>query len=206
MGQAKNRLKAAMRETGDDIKAAQALLIEQAKDRSKMTVKSVASDDSIQEMPDPMDALLKLQEAITNNQISLHDCEIHTDLKVIIDTPAGIQRITYVKQVNSNVQAVAIFAHVESIDGIPCFHVGYAVISSMRGQGLATDILRKGIDELNHAMKRNGATQLCIEAVVSVSNASSNKVAANVLSNNPKQCTDARSGQAVMQYIKTIDF
>ncbi len=52
MGQAKNRLKEAMQETGKDPKAAQTFLIEQAKERNNELVQSVASDESIQSLMD----------------------------------------------------------------------------------------------------------------------------------------------------------
>jgi hypothetical protein len=50
MGQAKNRLKSAMQATGTDAKAAQALLVEQAKEREKALIKPVAADDVMQHL------------------------------------------------------------------------------------------------------------------------------------------------------------
>jgi hypothetical protein len=103
------------------------------------------------------------------------------------------------------VLSISLFALTEPVSGIPCFQIGYAVVESMRQKGLASDIVAKGIHELRNGLKRNGAQQFYVEAVVAVPNTASNKLAKRLLSDNPKPCVDAYSGKPAMQYLKLIE-
>ena len=157
------------------------------------------------EMTAPMNALLKLQAAVDHGQVDLNPCEIYPDLRVIADQPGGSPRFTYANIEGGKVLSVSLFVLTEPIRGIPCFQVGYAVIGSMRQQGLASDIVGKGIQELRNGLKRNGAQKFYVEAVVAVSNTPSNRLAQRLLSDTPKQCADAYSGQPSMQYLRLIE-
>ena len=155
-------------------------------------------------MTDPMNALTQLQIALDNGVVLLTPCEIHKELGVIADKPNGTPRFTYALIKNGKVQAVSLFALAQPIEGIPCFNIGYAVIEKERGKGIATQLVKKGIDELQNGFKRNGIAEFYIEAVVSVSNEPSNKLAEKLISDSPASGTDCFSGEACLQYVRKV--
>lgn len=69
-------------------------------------------------MVDPMDTLAKLQEAIDAGRVVLQPGEIHRDVGMLMDAPAGNARITYAKVTGSKVRAIAIFALNGYIQGL----------------------------------------------------------------------------------------
>lgn len=152
-----------------------------------------------------MDALKSLQIAVGNKQVFLQPCELYPDLRVILDRPQGTLRITYAIFQRAKVAAIALFAEAGRIEGIPCFQLGYAVIESMRGQGLASDIVSQGMGELVHGLKRNGAKQFYVEAIVGIDNEPSNRLAKRLISDKPKAITDEFSREPAFQYLKLIE-
>lgn len=90
-----------------------------------------------------MNALVQLQSAIDSGRALLNTCEIHSELRAIADQPLQRPRFTYARIANGKVLAISVSALTDPIDGIPCFSVGYAVLESMRQQGLATDTVKK---------------------------------------------------------------
>jgi len=155
-------------------------------------------------MTDPMDGLRSLQIALDHNEVELLDCEVHPDIKVILDHPNGEPRITYVTIREHKALAISIFVRADPLEGLPCFNLGYAVAESERQQGLATVIVQKGLDELGNGMRRHGVPRFYVEAVVEVSNIPSHKLARRLISDNPTPCTDCFSGEAAMHYNKLI--
>lgn len=75
----------------------------------------------------------------------------------------------------------------EPVSGIPCFQIGYAVIEKMRNKGIGKKILAQAIEELTHGLSRSPMKEFYIEAVVSTSNDSSNKIATKLIS-APVKC------------------
>lgn len=155
-------------------------------------------------MTDPMDALRSLQRAVDSRIVRLSRCELHADLHVISDEAGGNPRITYANVRGGEVVAIAIFVITEPVHGVPCFQLGYAVVESMRSQGLASDIVVKGMRELLNGLKRNGATQFYVEAVIAADNEHSNKLAKRFLSDTPQETKDSVSGESALQYLKLL--
>ena len=161
---------------------------------------------TIRMMPDLTKARKSLQLALDRKTVVLHDCEIHPDIKVIADVPAPNEpRITYVNERDGKVLAIAVFGNAEPLDGLPCFQLGYAVAEFMRQQGLATDIVQKGLVEFKNGMKRKGFSNFYIEAIVGTSNVPSNKLARRLISDTPTEDADNVSGEPIMQYIILIE-
>lgn len=150
----------------------------------------------------PMDAFLTLQGAIDDGEVQLHPCEIHRDLHVLVDHPNDEVRITYVMMTAGRVQAIAQFCQADPVGHVPCFSAGVAVDEDLRGKGLAGSVVSKGLEELRHGLNRNGVGDYFVEAVVSVSNIPSNRLATRVFSDSPKRDTDFFSGEPVFQYLK----
>jgi len=156
-------------------------------------------------MTDPMNALVQLQLALDRRIVSLHPCEIHKDILVIVDQPNGKPRYTYAKVNSGRVNSIAIFALTEPVKGIPCFQMGWATVESMRGQGLATDTTSKGVDELRNGLRKHGGGKFYLEAIVSDTNQPSNRLAKKLLSGSPVKCTDVFSGEPAAQYLRLIE-
>lgn len=155
-------------------------------------------------MSDPMNALVGLQHAVDSGAVKLQNCEIYSDIGVYMDQPNEKVRITYAKVVDKSVQAIVMFVQTDRLNGIPCFNVGYAVIESLRGQGLATITLNQCLEELCNGFKRNGAVEFYVEAVISVLNEASIKVAERAITRQRKPCNDVFSGEAALQYLKLV--
>ena len=156
-------------------------------------------------MTDPMNALVQLQLALDRQIVSLHQCEIHKDILVIVDQPNGKPRYTYAKVNSDRVNSIAIFALAEPVKGIPCFQMGWATVESMRGQGLATDTTSKGVDELQNRRRKHGGGKFYLEAIVADINQPSNRLAKKLLSGSPVRCTDVFSGEPAVQYLRLIE-
>lgn len=156
-------------------------------------------------MVDPMEALVKLQEAIGSGLVRLKRGDIHSSLGVWMDEPNGKTRITYAKVTGRKVEAVALFVHNGYLEGVPCFQAGYAVVESMRSKGFASDLVLKAIEEMSNGFGRNGAKRFYIEAVVGEKNAPSNKLAKCLLSDAPESITDDMSGEPALRYVKLIE-
>jgi hypothetical protein len=154
------------------------------------------------EMTNLMDALVSLQAALDAGTVQMRECDIHPDLKVLLDHPAGEIRLTYARIVAGIVQAITIFVPAEPVGHIPCFSLGYAVIESMRGRGLAKETVMKAMDEMLKGLKRNGIRKFYVEAIVATSNVASNRLARRLLSDSPSDGTDAISGDPIFQYLK----
>jgi hypothetical protein len=155
-------------------------------------------------MTDPMDALVQLQSALDNHFISPSPCELNKDILVEADQPNGTARFTYIKHKGGHAQAISLFVAAEPIEGVRCFQMGWATLESERGLGYATYVTEKGIEEITNGLIRNGVTTFYLEAVISVSNQPSIKLAAKLISESPKECTDTFSGEPALQFLKLV--
>lgn len=156
-------------------------------------------------MVDPMDTLVKLQSALDQGIVRMQRCELDPNLRVLMDNPAGSVRITYASIEKGKVQGLAVFGMNGHIEDSPCFQVGYAVLEAKRQKGLASDLVKKGIEEMRNGFGRNGAKKFYVEAVVGVSNEPSNRLAKRLLAATPEEITDKFSGEPAKRYVKLIE-
>lgn len=156
-------------------------------------------------MVDPMDALLSLQPAIESHRVELQPCALFTDLALLIDYPNGHKRTTYVRQPDGVAAAIVMVAEVDPYEGLPCFQLGYAVLTTHRGRGIGLRIVEDAIAELRHDLKRAGLKAFYVEAVVSPSNVPSNKIASRLIAATPSLITDMDSGEPALQYLRRIE-
>ena len=156
-------------------------------------------------MVDPMDALVKLQKAIGSGVVRMNACDLYPNLGVWMDEPAGKTRFTYAKIIGSKVEAIAMFVHDGYIEHVPCFQVGYAVVETMRQQGVASDLVSKAVEEMRNGLGRNGAKSFYLEAVVGVTNLASTKLASRLLSDTSQAITDEYSGEPALRYLKLFE-
>jgi RimJ/RimL family protein N-acetyltransferase len=99
------------------------------------------------------------------------------------------------------VTALVILVLVEPIDGVPCFHIGYAVVETSRNQGAATQAVLGAIAELRNGLGRAGPAKFCIEAMIGTDNKASQRVVEKAGFPAPKETTDEVSGSPALQYV-----
>jgi hypothetical protein len=157
------------------------------------------------EMTNPMDALVSLQGALDARTVQMRACEIHSDLRVLLDHPTTHDlRLTYARVVAGIVQSIALFVSAEPVGRIPCMALGCAVIESMRGRGLGTETVVKAMDELWNGLKRKGVREFYVEGVVATSNVASNRLARRLLSDSPRTGIEAISGEPALIYLRLL--
>jgi hypothetical protein len=156
-------------------------------------------------MTDPTDGLVSFQQALLRGEINLRAGEIDPELFVHLDEPtAGVLRFTYVRLSGQEVKALAMIVTTERIHGLPCFQAGVAVPLSHRGKGYAKSIVADAIAELKNGLSRNGVDSFYVEAIVSIDNEPSKRVAAATISSSPTAITDELSGLPALQYLRRI--
>lgn len=156
-------------------------------------------------MTDPMAALISFERELKRGLLEIQPCQTDTNLFVHLDQPTGRPRFTYVRLDGKTVTAMVIFALVEPIDRVQCFHMGYAVAEDFRGQGLGKDIAAAAMKELAKGFSRTPIDKFYIEAVVGAGNEASHKIAAKLLSGMPTPITDEISGEPAFQYLRKMD-
>jgi len=150
-------------------------------------------------MKDPIDGLKSLQLAL-NQGLSLNDCTLYPELKMIFDQPNGCNRLTYAMVESGIIKSYSTLILSEPLQGKPCFNIGYATSEAFQSIGLASEIVEKSINELKHGFLNNNITEFYIEAVISVENIASLKVANKILSAHPSQIVDEISGENAYYY------
>jgi RimJ/RimL family protein N-acetyltransferase len=156
-------------------------------------------------MTDPFEALTSFQKALLDGEIkNLQAGELDRDLFVYLDQPTGVTRLTYVRIDRQSVTAMAILVGTEPMKGLPCFQAGVAVPVALRGKGYAKSVLAAAIAELKHGLSRNKVGSFYVEAIVSVDNEPSKRVAEATISATPVAVTDEYSGQPALQYVRKV--
>jgi ribosomal protein S18 acetylase RimI-like enzyme len=155
-------------------------------------------------MADPFEALTSFQEALSDGEINLRAAELDPDLFLHVDQRTGITRLTYVRLNRQLVTAMAIMVGTEPMHGLPCFQAGVAVPPAYRGRGYAKSVLAAAIAELKHGLTRNKISSFYIEAIVSIDNEPSKRVAEATISSTPVAVTDEGSGQPALQYVRKV--
>ncbi|MBP2085312.1 MULTISPECIES: GNAT family N-acetyltransferase [Pseudomonas] len=155
---------------------------------------------------DPHVGFLSFQEALRAGAIRPASCASHPDLYVFHDTPQpGVQRLTYALISGSLAKAYAVYVMAEPLNGKTCFGVGYATDADYRGQGLATELVKVSMAELQKGLApKLRSPGFYVEAIVGADNIASQKIAARTLSDTPKPTTDKESGHPALQYVKLL--
>lgn len=154
-------------------------------------------------MTDPTEALTSLQIEIRRG-LRFMRCELDSSIGVFVDKPNGRTRFSYANIENLIVKALSLFVAIEPIDGVACFAVGYAVPREYRNKGLATELVKKSITELQNGLGKNGVDKFYIEAVIGTDNIASKQVATNAISTTHEQITDSVSGKEAFRYLRLV--
>ncbi len=155
-------------------------------------------------MTDPYEALVSFKQALAAGAIFPQSCEIHKDVLLLSDAPNGTSRLTYALKKKGNIVALVTCVASDPLDGAACFNIGYAVDIDKRSSGYGKEVVQKAFDELVNGFRRANVPHLYVEAVVSISNEHSNKLALRVISSDRKEITDFVSGKPAFHYTRKL--
>ena len=164
------------------------------------------SGAEMKDMSDPYLGLISFVDAYKWGVIAPRACMIHKDLKFLLDTASdGVSRMTFAAIAADNqVKGYAVYIWTDPYKGLPCVSVGYAVAKSFRNQGVATDILRKSISEMQMGLKKK-APKFYVDAIVANENVASIKVATKVLCATPIDMIEEISGKSSSRFFKLVE-
>src|SRR5260370_21557881 len=150
-------------------------------------------------MTDPSNALQSFQQILLTGKIRLEPGRLDTNLYSYVDEVDGTTRFTLVRVDGKTVTAFVVSAEDGTIEGKPCFAIGYAVPEAYRNQGRAKEIVRAALAEMQGAFRRL-YPEFYVVAIVGADNRFSQRVAELAISNAPVAVTDKISGLPAFQY------
>jgi predicted acetyltransferase len=154
-------------------------------------------------MTDPHDGMVSFQQALHAGILEITPVTSHQDLFSHFDVPTlGVNRLTYVRLSEDRRTVKAFLSCVMNgeIDGFPCVSVGYAVPESERNQGYAKQTLQDVINDQISQSRRSGIEGIYIEAVVDVTNVTSQRVVESVINTERESIIDCVSGRPAYRY------
>lgn len=155
-------------------------------------------------MTDPSNALQSFQQLFLTGKIQLEPGRLDTNLYSYVDEMDGTTRFTLVRLEGKTATAFVVFAQDGTIEGKPCFAIGYAVPEAYRNQGRAKEIVRAALAEMQGAFRKL-YPEFYVEAIVGADNKPSQRVAEQVISDTPVAVTDQVSGLPAFQYVRKIE-
>lgn len=160
------------------------------------------------QMADPYQGMVSFQQGLRQGILELGPVSKHQDLYSHLDVPEpGVHRLTYVRLAEDRRTVKAFLSCIMNgrVDGFPCVAVGYAVPEDLRNQGFAKQIFKDVIQDQLFQAGRIGHKAMYIEAVVDVTNPSSQRVAEAVLGVERESITDSESGRPAYRYTAHFD-
>ncbi|WP_186130643.1 GNAT family N-acetyltransferase [Burkholderia gladioli] len=154
------------------------------------------------EMVDPHIGLLSYQDAFLKRTIAPVPTFYEKGLLVLMDGEGRDKRITNALVEGRTVKATVVFAYADPYEGELCFGVGYAVAEKFRGQGIATDMLDRCINDFRQGMKMPA---FYVEAIVDATNLASRRVCEKVLSTDAEPMIEELSGKPAFRYFKRVE-
>lgn len=155
-------------------------------------------------MTDPHDSLPSFQKALRDGELKVQVGAL--DRIVHLDHPApGVNRMTYARLDGRKVVGLVQMIPAEPFHGLPCFQAGVAVAKKYRRKGHAKSIFAAAVAELKHGLSRDAKIKsFYVEAIVSVDNEPSKRLAATTISQTPTKVTDELSGLPALQYLMKV--
>lgn len=152
-------------------------------------------------MANPMEALLSYQQALRAN-MPIDPNELDADYLKRSGQVAGATRFDYVKIIDGEVLALAMFVEEEPHNGTARYSLAYAVSETHRGRGLAVEAIKKGIEDLKEKYGRARVKSFYVEALIDQTNAPSIKVAKQVLSDSGFATPDSETGTPALLFYR----
>jgi len=157
----------------------------------------------MEQMANPMNALLEIQEALNSNT-PFDVPELDGGYKTWFNENSKGKKHTFAKIINGEIQALAIFGFVDPVEGIECWSLGYAVNENYRRRGLAVEAVKTGIEEFKKIYSRNSLKSFYIEGVIDIENNPSIKLAEKIFSSTGRRIIDEESGRPALLFEKLI--
>lgn len=155
-------------------------------------------------MANPMEALNDYQRAL-NTGMEINPNEIDGDyLKRIGEIVRGVTRFDFVKIVDQEVQAIAMFVQEEPFNNTKRYSVAYAVSEKYRGRSLAIETATKGLEELKKTLRRDNIQKFYVEALIDKTNIHSIKVAEKLFSSLGTPKEDDETGTPALLFYSLI--
>jgi len=155
-------------------------------------------------MTDPAQAMQSFQQLLLTRKMQLAPGRLDTNLYSYVDEVDGTTRFTLVRLEGKTVTAFVVFAQDGTIEGNPCFAIGYAVPEAYRNQGRAKEIVKAALAEMQGAFRRV-YPEFYVVAIVGADNRFSQRVAELTISNAPVAVTDKISGLPAFKYVRKIE-
>ena len=153
-------------------------------------------------MANPMDALQSYQRRFDTAPID--SSQLDASYLKLSGKVNGGKKYDFVKIVDGQVHALAIFGEEESFNGVARYSVGYAVSESQRGRGLAVEAVNKGIEELKKEFDRMRMNSFYVEALIDVTNTHSIAVAKRLFSGPGFAKTDSETGTPSLLFYRLV--
>jgi hypothetical protein len=154
---------------------------------------------------DPHEALLLFQQALSRREIPLQLGTVDRELYCCIDYPDGKARLSYMRIEGETLTALVMLVENGSIEGKPCFQIGYAVPEAYRNHGRAKGAVKAAIADLQYELSRVMVSEFYVEAFVPTDNTASLGVAGAAISTSPVAVTDRVSGLPAFRYVRKIE-
>jgi RimJ/RimL family protein N-acetyltransferase len=155
-------------------------------------------------MADPMDALRSMQQALIDGT-PLYLGNVGGDYQGRLDQyPNGDRRYLFAKIVNGKAIALVIFATEESINGVDCYSVGYAVDEKYRRRGLAVEAFQTGVVELVKELRKTGLKRFYVDAVIDVTNEPSIKFAQKLFAEPGQKIHERESERPALHFKRLV--
>lgn len=155
-------------------------------------------------MANPMDALKAYQ--LRAKEFADPDCLVEGYYRH--QGPKGDRggfTIEYLKIVNYEVQAVAIFGVEHPLNRVDRFSVGYAVAENYRRRGLAFEIVNFGIKDLAKQVRAQNVRRFLVEAVIDRTNKPSIELAKKIFLQDGRPIVEGLTDTPALHFIKTVE-
>ena len=121
-----------------------------------------------------------------------------------LDEPLGAVRLAFARLQGRTVTALAAFFASDPVDGVMVFHGFFAVPEAYRNQGRAKDILKSALRQMAQGIAQTSVGAIRVVLVVDAEHTVAQRVAAAVISADPKTVKDEATGRPALLYAATL--
>ena len=151
-------------------------------------------------MVDPYIGYLSFRDEVEHGNLHLESGKLYPDIKLYFDKVEGQKRLTYTILKENIPKGILQVTPSGWEQDVFYFQLGIAVSEEFRGQGIGSELNRKGIEEFLANYPLSKGEKLGIEVIISETNIASQRLAAKFFPDPPIQLTDKCSGEAALRY------
>jgi hypothetical protein len=158
---------------------------------------------SMTSMANPMDALHSYQKRVS--EFATEERRVQGDYFMHQGQKGDGFTVDLLKVVSGDVQALAIFAVEDPMNGVPRFGVGYAVAEKFQRCGIGFETITTGIKEIARQVHQQGVQKFYVEALIDKTNIPSINLAKKIFPGNGTAMLDEDSGTPALLFYKLIE-